>query len=287
MFPLELQFLKRIGRLIVDKKKIRPVIDSRQGRTLFRSRQGRALLGDFVPEDIHTYRIDRHTFTVYLSGDPSHPGVEKTAMTQSEPGVDYMMADRFELNLGILSGIDPNRPILVNMSSCGGDWDEGMKIFGAILACPNPITVLATKWARSMTSIIPLAADRFVIRPPAQYMYHYGTFAFLGLVQELKTHFVELEKSNELMLRIYIERLREQGMYSKKSKNEIRSLLKLNIKEHIDVWLTARQAVRWGFADAVFDGNHQNLRATKKNFRRRERMLSALRKAINVEVVVS
>lgn len=250
------------------------------------SKQRLALLGDFVPEDIHAYRIDRHSFTVYLSGDPLHPGPE-FPMELGEPGVEYMMADRFELNLGLLSAIDPNRPILVNMSSCGGYWDEGMKIFSAILTCPNPVTILATKWARSMTSIIPLAADRFVMRPPAAYMYHLGDYEFGGLVQQLKTEFKQVEKTNEMMLRIYTARLREQGIHSKKTETAIRAMLDRNIKDHIDVWLSTDEAVRWGFADAVFDGDYAKLRVTKKNLARRKRTLEVLRKPINVEVRIS
>lgn len=246
----------------------------------------RALLGDFVPEDIHTYRIDRHSFTVYLGGDPSHPGPEYE-MELGEPGVEYMMADRFDLNLALLSAIDPDRPILVNMSSCGGYWDDGMKIFSAILTCPNPVTILATKWARSMTSIIPLAADRFVIRPPVKYMYHLGDFEFGGIVQQLKTEYAELEKANELMLRIYTARLREQGIHSKLKEPEIRALLERNMKDHIDVWLSTDEAVRWGFADAVFDGNYDTLRVTKKNVARRQKTLEVLRKPITFEVRIS
>ena len=261
-------------------------MDKRKVAIALRSKQGKALLGDFMLEDMHDYRVDRHTFTIYLGGDPSHWDSEKE-MEYGEPGVEYKMADRFEINLDLLSGIDPNRPILVNMASCGGYWDDGMKIFSAILTCPNPVTVLATKWARSMTSLIPLAADRFLIRPPAQYMFHLGEYAFNGLAQQFQTDYRELEKSSEMMLRIYTARLQEQGAYKKWSVPRIRNLLTRNIRNHIDVWLPADEAARWGFADAVFDGDNENLRAPKINLSRRERMLEVLRRPIKVMVRVS
>jgi ATP-dependent protease ClpP protease subunit len=97
-----------------------------------------------------------------------------------ESGVEHNMADRFEMNLNFLSSIDDTRPILVVMSSCGGDWDAGMQMFGSLLMCPNPVTILGTKWCRSMTSLIPLAADKFVMRPPTKYMIHRGTYGFEG-----------------------------------------------------------------------------------------------------------
>lgn len=244
----------------------------------------RALMGAFIPEDVHLYRINRPTFTIYVGGDVN----SLLALEElPEPGVEYNMADRFELNLGILSGINPRRPILVQMASCGGNWEEGMQMFGAILTCPNPVTVLATKWARSMTSIIPLAADRFVLRPPAKYMYHQGTYGFSGLEQEADTDDLERRKIMETMLHIYMARLHEQGMFIGRSEEKIRAVLEQGIREKIDVWFTADEAKRWGFVDDVFLGDFNTLRAKKRNEARRACMLEVLRRPIQVHIEVS
>ena len=56
---------------------------------------------DYFLDDVHHHRINRNNFSIYIGGDPSHMGNEG-----DEPGVDYSMADRFELNLDILSSID-------------------------------------------------------------------------------------------------------------------------------------------------------------------------------------
>lgn len=233
----------------------------------------KALMDSYVLEDLHTYRIDRHSFTVYVGGD-THDVTE----SGDEPGVTHHMSDRFEINLGILSRLNPRRPILVQVASCGGNWSEGMQMFGAILHCPNPVTVLATKWARSMTSLIPLAADRFVIRAPAEYMIHHGTDAFSGLAgEELDTFKEQADKCRDMMLRIYIARLREQGKYKRYSEARIRDMLERKMREKIDVWLPADEAVKWGFADAVFDGNHGTLRAREPNILRRQAMMAVLR----------
>lgn len=251
-------------------------MNKRKAIHALRAKERKALLGDFMLEDAHQYRINRHTFTVYVGGDPNFLGWHASE-PHSEPGVEHLMADRFEINLDLLSGIDDKRPILVNMSSCGGYWDEGMKIFSAILHCPNPVTVLATKWARSMTSLIPLAADRFVIRPPAQYMYHYGTFGFSGLNQEAETENAERVKNNDLMLRLYTARLQEQGAYREYPAQTIKKMLDENMRRRIDVWHTSGEAVELGFADAEFDGNYHTLRAKKRNNKRRELMASVIR----------
>lgn len=238
----------------------------------------KSLTGDFVLEDVHLYRVNRHTFTIYVGGDPSHASNED----HDEPGVEYLMADRFEMNLSILSGIDPQRPILVHLASCGGDWYAGMQMFAAILTCPNPVTVLATRWARSMTSIIPLAADRFVMRPPARYMIHDGSAGLFGTTKEVLTDAEELRKSSETMMRLYVARLKERGPHKQKSDEDLTTLLRDMMDRKSDVWFAADEAKRWGFVDHVFDGNWSNLLATSTNQARRKRMLSVLRRPVHV-----
>ena len=237
---------------------------------------------DYFLDDVHSHRINRELFSLYIGGDPTHFGNEGV-----EPGVDYSMADRFELNLDILSSIDTTRPILVNMASCGGSWDEGMQMFSAMLTCPNPITVLAAKHARSMTSIIPLAADKFVIRPPATYMYHRGTYAIESLDEEVETEDIERRKANERMLRIYTVRLKEQGKFKSWSESRIKSMLRTTIKDKINVHLSADEAVSWGFADEVYTGNNKELRAAQVNINRRQKMMETLRSTINVTINVT
>lgn len=238
----------------------------------------KSLTGDFVLEDVHLYRVNRHTFTVYVGGDPQHHSNEDF----NEPGVEYLMADRFEMNLSILSGIDPQRPILVHLASCGGDWYAGMQMFGAILTCPNPVTVLATRWARSMTSIIPLAADRFLMRPPARYMIHDGSAGLYGTAKEVLTDSEELRKSSELMMRLYVARLKERGPHKAKTDEELFAMLRDLMDRKSDVWWSADEAKRMGFVDHVFDGNMTGFLATAPNLSRRKRMLSVLRKPIHV-----
>lgn len=244
------------------------------------------MLGDYFPEDVHKYKVDRHNFIVWIGGDEDMAAAVADQDIE-EPGVEFSMANRFEANMAMLSNRDCKRPILVIMASCGGYWEEGMQMLGTILHCPNPVTVLAVKWARSMTSIIPLAADRFVIRLPAKYMYHRGTYGFYGLDQEADADDIERRKSREMMYRIYVSRLLEQGQFSKWSRTRIRNMLDQRTIEEIDVWLTAHEAVKWGFVDAVYDGNPKTLRTKAVNHLRRERLAEVLSRPIKVEIKIS
>ena len=236
----------------------------------------KALLESTMLDDIHHYRVNRQTFSIYLGGDPNIQSYADDENHQ-EPGVDYHMADRFDLNLSLLSDIDPDRPILVQLASCGGNWTEGMQIFGAIVTCPNPVTVIATKWARSMSSLIPLAADLFLLRPPARYMFHHGTVGYGGLSgEEFDTFAEEHDLSRKTMLDIYVTRLRSQGAYKNLSPEEIREMLKDKMRRKVDVWLDANEAIRWGFADGLYTGDTASVRAPKVNRERREAMLAVI-----------
>lgn len=242
----------------------------------------KSLSGDFVLEDVHQYRVNRHTFTIYVGGDP----LRALDSDDTEPGVEYNMADRFEMNLAILSGLDPARPILVQMSSCGGDWVAGMQMFGAILTCPNPITVLASKWARSMTSIIPLAADRFAMRPPARYMIHDGHAGMSGTVKEFLTDADEVRIASEMMMRLYVARLKERPQHAKESDESIAATLRDLMDTKSDVWWSADEAKRFGFVDHVYDGDLATLLRPTPNLARRKAMMAVLRRPIHAQARV-
>lgn len=244
------------------------------------------LKGDYILDDVHAYGINRETFTIYLQGEKDLSDSVEKGENVPEPGVEFVMANRFGRNLDVLTGISQKRPILIEMSSCGGDFEAGMQIFSKILYCPNPITVLATKWARSMTSIIPLAADKFVIQPPTEYMYHRGNAQFSGLDQEADTNNIRRIRQTEIMYRIYTKRLKSQGKFSERRVDNIRKELEKGTKDMIDVWLSADEAVAWGFADEVFEGNHRTLRTKARNEARREGLQALLRIPIPVKIVV-
>ncbi len=252
-------------------------------RQLLIEERAKALMGDHIPEDLHDYRVDRHQFIIYVGGDTRAPSSEVGV----DPGVEHNMADRFKINMNLLSGIDKDRPILIELASVGGEEDEGMEMFDAILNCPNPTTVLATRTASSMASIIPLPADRLVLNPSAKYMFHMGSIAFSGTPQEARTWLKQNEEFQERMMRLYVARLRSRGAYSDLPERSIRKMLDDRIKNEMDVYLSAHEAQRAGFVDDVFDGNFNTLRATKKNLERRRSVLSVLRRPVKVEIKVS
>jgi len=210
--------------------------------------------GDDHIYHVHEANLDFRANEIYLVGETKYSEEQEDGGV-AEPGVEYIMANKFIKNLNILSRKTKD-PILIHMKTCGGDWSEGMAIYDAIKLCPNYVTILNYTHARSMSSLIFLAADRRVMMPHSIFMFHEGTFATSGTVKQSFTDFEELRKSNETMIDIYVDHLKssEHGSKRKLSKVRIRKWIKDRINKKEDVYFDAQEAVKLGFADEIFDG---------------------------------
>lgn len=245
-------------------------------------------------EAVLKYGFDPETFTIYIGGDlvfdpiKEYMSTEEFAKEDGEPELDEEMAGRFAYGLQYLSRIDPKRPILVVSTSSGGNYYAGLRVYGSILLCPNPVTVLATKTAASAASFFPLPGDRLVIQPQAHVSIHRGQNKLDGIEHEIETAFVEMMKEYRRMVRIYAARLKEQGAYSHLPENKIKEIIREKMTAKIDVHFDADEAQRAGIVDHVqkIGDDLQSIRATTVNSARRKRMYEALSNPISVKIIV-
>lgn len=194
-------------------------------------------------------------FSIHLSGTPKTYDNSQEENFE-EPGVEYQMSANLVRSLSLLSSFNSRRPILIHMKTSGGYWEEGMAVYDAIRACPNPITILSYTHARSMSSIILQAADKRVLMPNSYFLFHEGTMSIAGTYKNVVVN-VEWAKKIQAptMLAIYVESLKRKGKYRGWSEKRIREMLQGYMDKKEDVFLTAQEAVEWGFADAVFGEN--------------------------------
>jgi ATP-dependent protease ClpP protease subunit len=203
-------------------------------------------------EDIHLFGLDVEHRYIYVQGVADDP-----EEGNPEPGVEYRMANRLIKNLDILQGIDETQPIVISMKTCGGDWVEGMAMHDAILANPCPVTIINYSHARSMSSLILQAANKRIMMPHSYFMYHMGTDAFDGTTKQLMSYVEWLPTANNQMLEVYVECLKraEKGCtYRSWSRRRIREMLTEQMDRKEEVYLTAHEAVKHGFADEIFSG---------------------------------
>jgi ATP-dependent protease ClpP protease subunit len=199
---------------------------------------------------LHDYNIDIPSNHIYLFGEETYSDLDEG----SEPGVEYIMANRFIRNLNILMR-KSDAPILIHMKTCGGDWKEGMAIHDAIRACPNKVIILNYTHARSMSSLIFQAADKRVMFPHSTFMFHDGTMAVSGTVKQFYTEYEQTKIAERQMMDIYVEAMKAKGKFKDQDSKKIEKWLREAMDKKEDVFLSAEQAVEYGFADEIFGLN--------------------------------
>jgi len=208
--------------------------------------------------DIHCFDQDYVSNTIFLYGREEQ--VHGMGEPVAEPGVDYMLANRFLRNLHILQHKPGEDTILVHMKTNGGWWEEGMAIHNAILTCPKKVIILNETHARSMSSLIFLAADKQVMMPDSTFMFHEGALGGEGTNKQMMAHFEQAKLSGERMLDLYVTQLKKRGKFKHWAQKRIRKMLQELMDKKEDVFLNAEEAVKWGFADEIFNADWEELR---------------------------
>lgn len=205
-------------------------------------------------DQIHEKDVDLLSNHIYLFGRE-----EYHTEGGDEPGVEYMMANRFIRNLNLCMRVNPDTPVVIHMKTCGGVWEEGMAIYDAIKSCPFPVTILSYTHARSMSSLIFQAANKRVMMPHSTFLFHDGTLGIDGTLKQVESAVDFGKISTEQMMKIYIDNMKLKGKYAKRSRKFLYNWLRDQMDKKEDVYLTAPQAVELGFADQIFDYNWSNL----------------------------
>jgi len=202
--------------------------------------------------------IDLISNHIYLFGIESYiygAGSDATA----EPGVEYIMANRFIRNLNMCMRKNPEKPLLIHMKTCGGDWGEGMAIYDSIRSFPWPVTILNYTHARSMSSIIFQAGNKRVMMPHSHFMFHDGTYGIDGTLKQVRSA-IQFDKTNDdQMLNIYVKSMKAQGEFMGKPEKQIKAWLRGQMDKKEDVYLSAEDTIKYGLADEIFDYNWKNL----------------------------
>lgn len=207
--------------------------------------------------DRHTFDVDVLSNHIYLFGIQDYvlAGAESDGIgVGNEPGIEYVVANRFIRNVNLLMRLNPNKPIIVHMKSAGGDWNEGMAIYDTIKNCPSPVTILSYTHARSMTSIILQAANKRVLMPHSYFMFHMGTNAVTGTAKSVQSYLEFSKRTDAVMLDIYAHAIqRAQRFMVGADIAAIKKWLKKQMDSREEVWLMPEEAVNFGLADAIFD----------------------------------
>jgi ATP-dependent protease ClpP protease subunit len=201
---------------------------------------------------LHEYDVDLKSNHIYLFGVENYiSGAGGTH--DEEPGIEYVIANRFIRNMNLCMRVNPDKPIVIHMKTNGGYWEEGMAIYDMIKSCPMPVTILSYTHARSMSSLIFQAANKRVMMPHSTFMYHDGSVGIEGTIKQVQTAMTFGKVQDEQMMKIYIDSMKANGKFKHRSRKFIHNYLRDQMDKKEDVYLTAKQAIELGFADQIFD----------------------------------
>ena len=205
--------------------------------------------------NLHEYHADIPHRELWLVGESEARNEDDPLV---EPGVEFSMAGRIIKNLRALAHIS-DEPVLIHMKTCGGDVAEGLAIHNAIKLSPFKVTILSYTHARSMSSIILQAADKRVLMPYSYFMFHRGETVVQGEARAVESG-VEFDKRwDRIMLDVYSDVMHKTGKFKGKTRDAISKMLDGYMGRKVDVFLSAEQAVEWGLADSIFDGDWKGL----------------------------
>ena len=174
-----------------------------------------------------------------------------TDSNDEEPGVDYRMALTFEKNIRFLEYLVPDKPIFIHQHCIGGEVNDGLAIYDIINASRCHITILAYAQASSMSSVILQAADLRLLMPNTELLIHYGDMSLDGVVTAILSTTARMAWFKDKLLHIYAERCQKTQIFMHKNIEEICSFLDDKITKHVDWFLSAEEAVAYGFADGI------------------------------------
>lgn len=212
-----------------------------------------------IVEAAHGYGVILDTREIFLYGEVDAEGV---------------LGNQFITNMRILLSKSSSKPIVIHQHSLGGDWCTGMMIFDSILSCPCPIIFICHGIAASMGSIIPMACvshgDAYIINMPnCDWLIHDGTTDISeGLTMKQARSWASWEERNTKTMREwYVQACSRGKVFEGKTKPQIRARIKSRLNLDEDWWLTAREAVDHGFADAVLgDENFESIISIKQHW---------------------
>lgn len=135
--------------------------------------------------------------------------------------------------------------LTVELKSNGGDLMEGFAIYDAIKNLPARVTVKIVGASASAATVIASGADQVEISENSRYLVHNAMTFVEGNKEDLKEVYDQLSSFDNQILDIYVKR-------TGKPRAELADLMKQ------EKWMTAQEAMEWGFVDKIIKSKIEN-----------------------------
>lgn len=202
----------------------------------------RSSISDEILSYVHNNDVNITDRIIYLGG-----------YTENEyPELDHRQALKFQRSLDYLNSISYD-PITVKILSPGGSVDIGFLIYDCMKNSPSVIVSHSYGIAASMGSIIPQAAAERYISKNCGFMVHRISLADDGDMIRVKSGMEYTEMLMRNFYNIYAERC-INGQFAQEHNMTLSKLKRFiinKLEKKLDWWMTAEEAVYYGFMDGV------------------------------------
>ena len=155
--------------------------------------------------------------------------------------IDFDSAVAIEKQISYLNVQDPEKEIIIKITSPGGIVQAGMVVVDAIRMSKAPITCVAVGFVASMAAIIFAVGNKRIVYPSATIMIHDPlTKGISGSALEIQEQSQNLMAVRKLTARILAERCHKQ----------IKEIYKATERS---TYFSAKQAIEFGIADEIAD----------------------------------
>lgn len=143
------------------------------------------------------------------------------------------------------------QPVILNISSEGGDVFEGLSMADLISSYPGEVTAKGIGIVASIATVVMLAADKSLMSKNGFFMIHNCWGMSMGNKEEMQKMIDLYEKVDEQMLNIYVAKIKNSGKLVdgdvKKTKKMVSEMMTA------ETWMTAQEAYNYGFIDGYIE----------------------------------
>jgi ATP-dependent protease ClpP protease subunit len=143
------------------------------------------------------------------------------------------------------------QPVVLNISSEGGDVFEGLSMADLISSYPGEVTAKGIGIVASIATVVMLAADKSLMSKNGFFMIHNCWGMSMGNKEEMQKMIDLYEKVDEQMLNIYVAKIKNSGKLVdgdiKKTKKMVAEMMTA------ETWMTAQEALNYGFIDGYIE----------------------------------
>jgi ATP-dependent protease ClpP protease subunit len=156
-------------------------------------------------------------------------------------------AQSLKAELENANGLD----VTFNIASEGGSYFEGLTMAAMISSYKGKTTAKGIGIVASAATVVFLAADEKVLTSNSFFMIHSAWSGAEGNAKQISKTVELLNRVDEQMVNIYTAQMESKGKLINNSIDDTKAYVRNMMSE--ETWLTAEEAVDYGFADYIMD----------------------------------